>query len=48
MIKKMVMDMIKQLMAAAKLSGMENSFLMLLSITFIGNLFDTKLGKRSE
>ncbi len=44
-IKKTVIEMIKQLMAAFKLSGVENSFLMLLSIAFIGNFFEAKLGR---
>ena len=44
-IKKTVTEMIKQLMAAVRLSGMENSFLILLSIAFIGNFFKAKLGR---
>lgn len=44
-IKKTVTEIIKQLMAAFRLSGVENSFLMLLSIAFIGNFFEAKLGR---
>ncbi len=41
-IKKMEMERIKQMMAAVTLAGIENSFLILSTIVFMGNLFGAK------
>ncbi|SNZ01666.1 hypothetical protein SAMN06265377_3508 [Flagellimonas pacifica] len=40
--KKIAMESIKQQTAAVTFSGIENSFLMLYTIVFMGNLFGTK------